>query len=88
MQVAFVIGMHNHALITAQALLEVFRTAHEAESAEYVIVDDASTDDIGIVLDTIRRLQMFFGVSVKFIRNSTPAGYGASCHQGDHLLES
>lgn len=47
--VSFVVTMHNSAAVTAQCLLELFRTAHEVESAEFIVVDDGSTEDVGIV---------------------------------------
>ena len=43
--ISFILTMHNHPQITAQCLLELFRTSHEAPSAEYVIIDDGSTED-------------------------------------------
>lgn len=43
--VSFIITMHNHPLVSAQSLLELFRTSHEVPSAEYIVVDDGSTED-------------------------------------------
>jgi hypothetical protein len=43
--VTFILTMHNHAYVTAQCLLELFRTSHEVPSAEYVVIDDGSTED-------------------------------------------
>jgi hypothetical protein len=47
--VSFVVTMHNNAAVTAQCLLELFRTASEVESAEYVVVNDGSTEDVGVL---------------------------------------
>lgn len=45
--VSFVLTMHNSVGVTAQCLLELFRTAHEVPSAEYIIVDDGTSEDTG-----------------------------------------
>lgn len=57
-RISFIISMHNNAEITAQCLLELFRTAHEVESAEYILVDDGSTEDLSIVHEVRLRVPM------------------------------
>lgn len=50
-EVSFIITMHNGGQNTARCLLELFRTAREVESAEYVLVNDGSTEDVSIALE-------------------------------------
>lgn len=49
--ISFVVTAHNNALATAQCLLELFRTAHEVPSAEYIVVDDGSTEDMAVLAE-------------------------------------
>lgn len=44
--ISFVMPMQNRAHMTAWSLLEVFRTAHEVESAEFIVVDDGSRENV------------------------------------------
>ncbi|GAB4816754.1 hypothetical protein N2152v2_003800 [Parachlorella kessleri] len=83
--VSFVLVLRNQAHAAAQALLELFRTAHEAKSAEYVVVDDASSDDMAPVTQTLRRLSELFGISVRFTRNEEGKGYRAALGQAVQL---
>jgi len=48
--ISFILTLHNNASLTTKCLLELFRTSREVPSAEYVIVDDGSTEDITILL--------------------------------------
>lgn len=45
LQVSYILPFHNGAAAAAQCLLELFRTAGEADSAEYLVVDGGSTED-------------------------------------------
>eukprot|EP00887_Chlorella_sp_A99_P006816 scaffold2.g6816.t1 len=80
--VSFVVTMHNNAEVTAQCLLELFRTAHEAESAEIVLVDDGSTEDVGAALETVARLRRLFGMEIVVLRNAVALGYGPANTRG------
>jgi glycosyltransferase involved in cell wall biosynthesis len=82
MKVAFIITMHNHPEVTAQALLELFRTSRELPSVEFIVVDDGSTDSTTIVHQTLARMRYYFGVRVKLIRHETPKGYGLANQAG------
>jgi hypothetical protein len=79
---SFVLTMHNHVNVTMQSLLELYRTAAEVPSAEFVLVDDGSTDDTAPVQDMLRLLRAYFGVTYVYVRNEQPAGYGAANTQG------
>ena len=41
----------------------------EASSAEYILVDDGSTEDVSVAVDTGRQLEHLFGVVFKLVRN-------------------
>ena len=58
------------------------RTAREASSAEYILVDDGSTEDVSVAVDTGRQLQYLFGVVFKLVRNAEPIGYGPANNAG------
>lgn len=54
-QVAFIITMHNFVKGTAQGILELFRTAHEVPGAEFILVDDGSTEQDDTAMQTLLR---------------------------------
>ena len=58
------------------------RTAREASSAEYILVDDGSTEDISIAVDTGQQLQHLFGIAFRLVRNELPTGYGPANNAG------
>lgn len=66
----------------AQVLLELFRTSHEAESVEYVVVNDGSTESDNVLTSVIRALQTLFGARVTYIVHSTAQGFGLANHAG------
>ena len=80
--VSFVVSMHNSVESTAQALLELFRTAHEAGSAEFIVVDDGSTEDLAPLAATAAALRALFGVEVVVLTNPSAQGYGAANSRG------
>ena len=86
MQVAFIVTMHNHAAVTAQAILELFRASQELPSVEFIVVDDGSTEKTDIVHQTLNRIRHYFGMRVKLIRHETPLGYGAANQAGKAKL--
>lgn len=53
--VSFVVSMHNGGQVTAQCLLELFRTAREVDSAEYILVNDGSTEDVSAAVQVCWR---------------------------------
>jgi GT2 family glycosyltransferase len=76
--VAFIITMHNFVKGTAQGMLELFRTAHEVPSAEFILVDDGSSEADDTAAQAGARLRHYFGVDFRYIRNDPPLGYGAA----------
>ncbi|GAB4814786.1 hypothetical protein N2152v2_001832 [Parachlorella kessleri] len=80
--VSFVVTMHNNGLVTAQCMLELFRTAREVSSAEYVLVNDGSTEDVAMAVQAMRRLQQLFGVRFVYRVNEAAEGYGPANTQG------
>jgi hypothetical protein len=80
-KLAFVIVVQNSPKAAAQCLLEVFRTAGEAASAEIVVVDDGSSADMGLVRRAAERLHAFFGTAVSYVANRGAAGFGGAAMQ-------
>jgi len=79
--VSFVWTVHNRATVAANALLCVFRTAHEVPSAEFVVYDDGSTDDMTALVSLMGTLQREFGARVVAL-SSPPGqtqGYAVAC---------
>lgn len=85
-QVTFIMPVHNNVLSAAQSILELFRTAHEIASAQFLVVNDGSTEDFAAVHFVIARLQKFFGVNVTLLRSATSHGFSAAVRAG--LLQS
>ena len=69
--VSFVVVLHNQAHLSLLSLESVLANANV--SYELIVVDNASTDEMGQMLD---RLQ-----GAKVIRNPTNAGFGPACMQ-------
>ena len=77
-QVSFIVSIHNKDYMAAQAILELFRTADEAESAEFIVVDDGSLTELFQVTYALRRMKYLFGTRIVFIRNANRLGFVAS----------
>jgi hypothetical protein len=75
--------VHNHVREAVQALVEVFRTSQEIFSAEYIIIDDGSTEPVSLLLQGISRLRKYFGITITYRRLSKSTGYGAACQLGE-----
>lgn len=80
--VSFILTVHNGFESAAQVLLELFRTAHEVESAEYVVVDDGSTEDDGALTNMVALLRGLFDVRIINIRHDQSVGFGAANDAG------
>ncbi|KAI9018355.1 hypothetical protein DFJ74DRAFT_676909 [Hyaloraphidium curvatum] len=76
--VSFIFTLHNKPLMAAVSILDAFRSARELSSAEFVILDDASSDDMSLVSILCANLRNLFGADVTMLRNRVSAGYGAS----------
>ena len=66
----------------------VCRTAGEASSAEYILVDDGSTGDVSAAIDAGRQLQHLFQANFRYIRNRKPKGYGLANNLGVQLAQA
>ena len=64
------------------------RTAGEASSAEYILVDDGSTGDVSAAIDVGRQLQHLFQASFRYVRNKKPKGYGLANNLGVQLAQA
>ncbi len=47
---SFIVFMPGNARLTAQCVLELFRTASEVDSAEFIVVDDGAPDSVKVRL--------------------------------------
>jgi GT2 family glycosyltransferase len=81
-KVSFIVTMYNNVETTAKCILELFRTAHEVDSAEIIIINDGSTEDAYKVTRIIDLLRYYFGTVIKYHSNSEPSGYGAANSKG------
>lgn len=59
-EISFILSVHNNIRMATQCLIELFRTAGEAVSAEFIVIDDGSTDDTALLTDTVYRLISYF----------------------------
>lgn len=80
--VSFILTVHNGLESAAQVLLELFRTAHETQSAEYVVVDDGSTEEHPALDHAMESLRRLFGIRIVYIRHDKPVGFGAANDAG------
>lgn len=81
---SFIIPYLNNPEPTSKCLLELFRTAREAPSAEFVLVSDGSTNET-LVLQTIQRLQDYFGARIIHHHFEQRSGFGLSVNKGGSL---
>jgi GT2 family glycosyltransferase len=70
--------MHNFVKGTAQGILELFRTAHEVPGAEFILVDDGSTEEDDAALQTLLRMKYYFDTDFTYIRNDPALGFGGA----------
>lgn len=80
--VSFILPFQNHVTLATQCLLELYRTAAETTSAEFFIVDDASTEDTTPMTDSIKRLIGLFDAPIKLTSHTKALGFGGSCMVG------
>ncbi|GAB4818002.1 hypothetical protein N2152v2_005048 [Parachlorella kessleri] len=83
--VSFILTFRDHAQLAAQCLLELFRTASEVASAEFVVIDDGSTEDTSPMEQAVSRLEGLFGIDIQYLRHTKALGYGPSNDEGIRL---
>uniref|UniRef100_A0A061S451 Polypeptide N-acetylgalactosaminyltransferase n=1 Tax=Tetraselmis sp. GSL018 TaxID=582737 RepID=A0A061S451_9CHLO len=81
-EVSFVLPVHNSPVMAAEVLLELFLTASEAESAEFVVVNDGSSQDMTPLVRQIQFLKDFFGTRIAYISNTKRSGFSKACKKG------
>ena len=77
-EVSFIYSTFNSDKMASAAILEVFRTAHEAGSAEFVIIDDGSSEDMDTLKTLLRNLKHFFQINIIRKRHYSSQGYTLS----------
>lgn len=76
--VSFIISFKNGIKLTMQCVLELFRTSDEADSVEFVLVNDGSTEDVRPLKWVMERLRSLFGVKYVMLHNPTAVRYLSS----------
>ena len=76
--VSFIFTVYNNDAMVAKAILEVFRTAHEVSSAEFVILHDGHTEPMPLTRTLLSNMKELFGTNIKQLKHETAQGYGAS----------
>lgn len=81
-QVSFIITFKDQPKRTVQCMLELFRTSREADSVEFVLVNDGSTNDTSLVDAAAKTMQTHFGTVITKVHNRHSAGYGMANNMG------
>ena len=81
-EVSFITTNFNQPVVTSRCLIQLFRTAKEAVSVEYVVIDDKSTVSIAPLKHLINKMRDYFSCRVQFHVNSQNLGYSASNNKG------
>lgn len=79
--VSFIMATHNNDVLASKALLELWRTAQEAPSVQFVVYDDASDILPGLVVSVLHALRQMFGANVIFMRGQESKGFGWANHE-------
>ncbi len=85
-QLSYIYTLHNNAILSVSSIMEVFRTSHETNNAEYVIIDDGSSEDMSIVYALVCNLQYLFDISITYKRHDVSKGYLLSNNDGKYVL--
>eukprot|EP01041_Mallomonas_annulata_P004026 gene4026-8016_t len=76
--VSFIFTLHNNPAIAIAGILEVWRTAHEVDSAEFIIYNDGSTVDMSSVTFLLDELQTLYNTKISWYSFNISLGYGPS----------
>lgn len=74
--------MKGDATVHPDLLCDSCRTAVEVKSAEFILVNDGSMQDVSLALNTGRQLQHLFGADFKYLHNKKARGYGLANNLG------
>lgn len=81
------IPMHNHIRMTIECFIALFRYACELPSAEYILVDDGSLEDVEELKVFLRFMKTHFDLRIKFHRQHMGVGYASIMTQAAQLAE-
>jgi hypothetical protein len=82
---------HNESA-AAECLAALWACAHELPSTEYLVVDDGSTEQSGVLARMLARLAATFGIRYEHVRYAAPVGHTRAASEaarranGTHLL--
>jgi hypothetical protein len=83
LQVAFILAVYHSHQQAAQAMLELFRTANEIPSAEFIVVDCTGGEGRKVMTDTLARMEAFFGVRTRLVVAGSHADQGMALAAGE-----
>lgn len=81
-EVSFIITYKDNPTRTVQCMLELFRTSREADSVEFVLVNDGSINSTAIVDQAAQIIHTHFGILVANVHNRQSVGYGCANNLG------
>ena len=74
-EVSFIVSFKNGENMTAECMRTLFACAAEIPSAEYIFVDDGSTERTGALPDLLTYLSKTFGIRYELSRYSASVGF-------------
>ncbi|GAX77807.1 hypothetical protein CEUSTIGMA_g5250.t1 [Chlamydomonas eustigma] len=78
--ISFILTTRNNDAKVYKTMLELFRTAKEAPSIQFVVYDDASDHVPSRVVVALHTMREQFGTNVLFIRGNTTLGASGAIH--------
>jgi GT2 family glycosyltransferase/glycosyltransferase involved in cell wall biosynthesis len=84
-EVSFILTVHNKPQMVVETVLELFRTARESRSVEFVVIDDGSTEDMRELELVGQVIERHFRVPFRMVRNEQSVGFGAANTQAARL---
>jgi hypothetical protein len=72
--ISFIIAMKNDVANALACIIQVFKVSREVDSAEVIVVDDGSTDNLTALYDMIHDLRSLFKFKISMLRNAESLG--------------
>lgn len=81
-EVSFVMAVHGNEHLALMSLIRFLVTAWEADSVEFIVVDDASPTDLAVLKQAVLDIHAMLGLTSLFIKLDHNVGYGMANHAG------